>query len=48
MPNEDVQVYAKWTPATDTKYTVEHYKQELNGAYACGEQTRCRAPPKPR
>ena len=26
MPNEDVQVYAKWTPATDTKYTVEHYK----------------------
>ncbi|MCQ4838853.1 InlB B-repeat-containing protein [Neglectibacter timonensis] len=37
MPNEDVQVYAKWTPATDTKYTVEHYKQELNGAYALAE-----------
>ncbi len=37
MPNEDVQVYAKWTPATDTKYTVEHYKQELNGAYTLAE-----------
>lgn len=25
-PND---LYAKWTPATDTKYTVEHYQQNL-------------------
>ena len=28
-----VTVYAKWTPRTDTKYTVEHYLQSLNGTY---------------
>ena len=26
-------LYAKWTPATDTKYTVEHYQEQLNGSY---------------
>ena len=29
-----VTVYAKWTPRTDTKYTVEHYLQNLSGTYA--------------
>ena len=26
-------LYAKWTPADDTPYKVEHYLQELNGTY---------------
>ena len=26
-------LYAKWAPATDTKYTVEHYQEQLNGSY---------------
>ncbi|MEG2583807.1 MAG: InlB B-repeat-containing protein, partial [Oscillospiraceae bacterium] len=29
MPDVDTLAYAKWNPATDTKYTVEHYKQNL-------------------
>lgn len=29
MPGEDATVYAKWTPATDTRYTVKHYQQNL-------------------
>lgn len=33
MPNEDVLLYAKWSPATDTPYTVEHYQQAINGSY---------------
>ena len=28
-----VTVYAKWEPCHDTKYTVEHYQQKLNGTY---------------
>ena len=28
-----ITVYAKWLPATDTKYTVEHYQQQINGTY---------------
>ncbi len=27
MPNTDANVYAMWTPSTDTPYTVEHYQQ---------------------
>jgi uncharacterized repeat protein (TIGR02543 family) len=33
MPAADVLVYAKWTPRTDTKYTVEYYKERLGGGY---------------
>lgn len=33
MPDVDRSVYAKWNPAKDTKYTVEHYTQDMNGAY---------------
>lgn len=29
MPNVDTSIYAAWTPATDTPYTVEHYRQKL-------------------
>lgn len=29
MPYYDTTVYAKWEPATDTKYTVRHYQQNL-------------------
>jgi uncharacterized repeat protein (TIGR02543 family) len=29
MPAEDIVLYAKWTQATNTKYTVEHYQQNL-------------------
>ena len=32
-----VTVYAKWEPRHDTKYTVEHYQQQLNGTYALYE-----------
>ena len=28
-----VTVYANWLPRDDTKYTVEHYQQKLNGTY---------------
>ena len=28
-----ITVYAQWTPRSDTKYTVEHYQQALNGSY---------------
>lgn len=28
-----IVVYAKWIPATNTKYTVEHYLQKQNGTY---------------
>lgn len=39
MPNyntsagKGIVVYAKWNPATNTKYVVEHYKQKQNGTY---------------
>lgn len=29
MPDYDKTVYAKWDPATDTRYTVRHYQQNL-------------------
>ncbi len=29
MPNTDANIYAGWTPATNTPYTVEHYQQIL-------------------
>lgn len=32
MPNVDTNIYAKWEPATDTKYTVEHYQQILGSS----------------
>ena len=32
MPAEDAAVYAAWTPATDTVYKVEHYKQILGSS----------------
>lgn len=32
MPNEDMSIYAKWIPATDTIYTVEHYQQRLGSS----------------
>ena len=31
QPAEDIQLYAKWTPAMNT-YKVEHYTQDLSGA----------------
>ena len=30
MPAANTTVYAKWNPATDTRYTVRHYQQNLN------------------
>ncbi|MBR5534977.1 MAG: VWA domain-containing protein, partial [Ruminiclostridium sp.] len=33
MPAKDVKLTGFWSANTDTKYTVEHYKQELNGTY---------------
>lgn len=30
MPAVNTTVYAKWNPATDTRYTVRHYQQNLN------------------
>ena len=30
MPAANTTVYAKWIPATDTRYTVRHYQQNLN------------------
>ena len=32
-----VTVYANWLPRSDTRYTVEHYQQKLNGTYALYE-----------
>lgn len=32
-PDKGITLYAKWNPNTNTKYTVEHYLQELNGTY---------------
>ncbi len=31
--NSGITLYAKWKARTDTKYTVEHYKQNINGTY---------------
>lgn len=38
MPEESVMLFAKWEPAVVT-YTVEHYRQELNGSYTKAEET---------
>ncbi len=32
MPNTDTNIYAAWAPATDTPYTVEHYRQKLGSS----------------
>lgn len=40
MPGTDAVAYAGWTPRTDTPYTVEHYRQELNGQYTLAETER--------
>ena len=33
MPAENLTLYAKWTPNTDTQYTVEYYYQNADGTY---------------
>ena len=33
MPAHNLTLYAKWTANTDTKYTVEHFRQALDGSY---------------
>lgn len=38
MPDMDCIVYAKWIPASDTKYEVLHYTQEINGSYTLAEK----------
>ena len=37
MPANDVEIYAKWTPNTDTKYTVNIYKEKPDGGYELDE-----------
>ncbi len=32
MPNIDMELYAKWTPATDTPYKVEHFGEILGSS----------------
>lgn len=32
MPNTDMELYAKWTPATDTPYKVEHFGEVLGSS----------------
>ena len=34
MPDADLTITASWTPNTNTAYTVNHYKQKLDGTYA--------------
>ncbi|HCJ31386.1 MAG TPA: hypothetical protein DHV70_00595, partial [Firmicutes bacterium] len=33
VPSKDTTYYAHWTPNTNTKYVVKHYKQKLDGTY---------------
>jgi len=33
MPYENITLVAQWTANTGTKYTVEHYLQQLDGSY---------------
>ena len=41
MPDTDAYIFAKWAPATDTPYTVEHYKEKFqSGEYELAE-TEC-------
>lgn len=37
MPKENKEVFAKWIPRDDTKYTIYHQKQEVNGGYILAE-----------
>lgn len=37
MGYEDTYLIASWSQATDTPYTVKHYKQELDGSYTLFE-----------
>ena len=40
MPNVDVNIYAKWTPKTDTPYRIEYYQEQLqSGKYELVEST---------
>lgn len=40
MPNVDVNIYAKWTPKTDTPYRIEYYQEQLrSGEYELVEST---------
>ena len=32
-PTSNITLYAKWTANTNTKYTVKHYKQNIDGTY---------------
>lgn len=32
-----ITLYARWIPRTDTKYTVEHYCQNINGVYVLAD-----------
>jgi len=38
MPDKDSLVYAKWTPGSDTKYEVLHYKQDINNNYSLADK----------
>lgn len=39
MPGSDADIYAKWSPATDTPYKVEHYQEQLeSGEYELVEE----------
>ncbi len=43
MPNTDSDIYADWSPAADTPYLVEHYKEALGSSqYALAEQEQLR------
>lgn len=35
-----ITVYARWIPRNDTPYTVEHYRQELDGTYTLTDTDR--------
>ena len=34
VPSKDTTYYAQWSPNTNTKYVVKHYKQKLDGTYS--------------
>ena len=34
---KDTTLYAKWTPNTNTPYTVEHYKEQQDGSYTVAD-----------
>jgi uncharacterized repeat protein (TIGR02543 family) len=37
MPDHEMDLYAKWAPNTDTKYTVNHYQQNVDDGYTLVE-----------